>query len=271
MAGTRSSTAEQRLTFICNVCGAEVRSLALQDLDREGGACPKCGAVVRLRALAYLVGRALFQKAAPVPQWPKRPKLRGIGVSDWPKFEKIYASKFSYTNTQFDREIFAENLFLDVTDPGLEFVGTCDVVSCSEVLEHVEPPVQDAFDGLYSMLRPGGSLILTVPYIFGRTIEHFPELHDWKLVPNGDKRKLVNITSDGRRQEFTELCFHGGGSSVLEMRVFGLDDLERHLRDAGFMGVRIMDENPLEFGIYWPQPWSRPIVARKPDDSENYP
>jgi len=253
------------------VCGAEVRSLALQDLDREGGACPKCGAVVRLRALAYLVGRALFQKAAPVPQWPKRPKLRGIGVSDWPKFERIYASKFSYTNTQFDREIYTENLFLDVTDPGLEFAGTCDVVSCSEVLEHVEPPVQDAFDGLYSMLKPGGSLILTVPFIFGRTIEHFPELHDWKLVPNGDQRKLVNITSDGRRQEFSELCFHGGGSSVLEMRVFGLDDLQRHLRDAGFMSVRIMDENPLEFGIYWPQPWSRPIVARKPGDSENSP
>ena len=252
------------LVFTCNICGRQIDSFTLNDLERETGACPHCKAHVRLRALAYLVGKALFDQALPVHQWPMRPELRGLGVSDWPDFAKIYSPKFSYVNTQFDRELFVSGTFLDVTKPGREFIGAFEVISCSEVLEHVEPPVQPAFDGLYSMLKPGGSLVFTVPYGFRKTIEHFPELHEWKLVPFGAKRKLINVTIDGRRQEFNDLCFHGGGESVLEMRLFGLDDLKNRLRKAGFVNICVMDENVLEFGIYWPQPWSRPITAKRP-------
>ena len=270
MAKYDKKTRKAPVGFFCNVCGTR-NAVVLASLRRETGPCTKCGAIVRLRAIAYLVSNALFGKALPIPQWPDRPDLRGIGVSDWPAFEKIYNPKISYTNTQFDREIFDRQKFLDITKPPPELLGTCDVVSCSEVLEHVVPPVSLAFDGLFSILKPGGTLIFTVPFQFGETIEHFPDLYDWKLVEHNGGRKLVNVTRDNKRQEFTELCFHGGGSSVLEMRLFGLDGLTSELEKAGFTEISVMSENHMEFGIYWPEPWSRPIVAKRPRDTATTP
>lgn len=250
------------INFTCNVCGNKVSTFRQADLTRETGPCPQCGAIVRLRALAYLVGKALFETDLPVTKWPKRPDLRGVGVSDWPAFANIYSPKFSYVNTQFDRARYTEQPFLDITNPGSEFIGSCDVVSCSEVLEHVEPPIQRAFDGLFAMLKPGGTLVFTVPFVFGKTIEHFPELHDWTLAERNGKRTVFNATVDGRLQEFSPLVFHGGGSSVLEMRVFGRDDLLDNLRTAGFRDIHVR-RDVLKYGIRNGVAWSRPITAKR--------
>ena len=46
--------------------------------------------------------------------------------------------------------------------------------------------------------------------------------------------------------------------------MFSRDGLMRDLANAGFFGARIADEPCLAFGIHWPEPWSVPIVAKKP-------
>jgi hypothetical protein len=50
---------------------------------------------------------------------------------------------------------------------------------------------------------------------------------------------------------------------VLEMRVFGLGDLQEHLAKAGFIDIEVMQSDVLQYGIRL-EPWSRPIVARRP-------
>ena len=93
------------------------------------------------------------------------------------------------------------------------------------------------------------------------TREHFPELCDWSLAEEDGRWTLTNRTRDGRAQRFTDLVFHGGPGSTLEMRVFSRAALEREFQAAGFARVRIADEPYLPFGIHWPEPWSVPMVA----------
>jgi hypothetical protein len=94
-------------------------------------------------------------------------------------------------------------------------------------------------------------MILTVPYVEGETKEHFPELHQFSLKKEERGWVLTNQTSDGRSQEFSELTFHGGPGSVLEMRLFGRHALLRCIMDAGFSDVhQYADEYP-EDGILW--------------------
>jgi hypothetical protein len=55
--------------------------------------------------------------------------------------------------------------------------------------------------------------------------------------------------------------FHGGIGATLEMRQFSLASLEREFAAAGFSRMRVADEVFLPHGIYWPEPWSVPMVA----------
>ncbi len=46
------------------------------------------------------------------------------------------------------------------------------------------------------------------------------------------------------------------------MRVFCRDDLMTHLSRAG-LNATVVDEPFPAFGIFWPVPWSLPLLARK--------
>ncbi len=140
--------------------------------------------------------------------------------------------------------------------------GYFDFVLSSEVFEHVPPPVSRAFAGARALLKPGGVLVLTVPYGFqGETIEHFPELHDYVIEGEGERRVLKNVTADGRRQEFEDLIFHGGCGETLEMRYFAFMSLMDELLAAGFDDVRLHGP-ALAHGVLWPRHTSFPITAR---------
>lgn len=140
-----------------------------------------------------------------------RPEIVAYGVSDWPMFAAHLSPKISYINTQFDRSLFVEQPVLDITNPPPDWANTADLVICSEVLEHVAPPVHQAFVGLAALLKSGGSLVFSVPYSFEETVEHFPDLYDWTIEEKSGTRALLNTTRDGRSQRFDDLCFHGGG------------------------------------------------------------
>lgn len=251
------------VSFTCNICGHYPNLVTMDQLSRETGGCAQCGSVVRLRSLIALLSLQLHGEVIPVPEWPHQPNVVGYGVSDWPVYSKYLSDKVDYRNTQFDDDLVKDRAFLDITAPPSDLLGTADFVICSEVLEHVEPPVHRAFHGLFRLLKPGGVLIFSVPYWFNQTLEHFPDLYQWKIENINGERVLVNKTRAGDEQQFTNLRFHGGGSAVLEMRIFGFEDMQRALCAVGFDAINVA-EDCLPYGIHFPEAWSLPMLARKP-------
>ena len=248
------------MDFICNICGNETTGCPVDNIDREIPSCLQCGSSVRFRSIVHLTSIALFGHSITLPQFSADPGIVGIGLSDWPGYAAPLAEKFDYTNT-----FFHQPPFLDIAEPAGDRAGTCDFVISTDVFEHVAPPVSRAFTGAFDLLKPGGHLILTVPFTNNpTTIEHFPDLHDYRTVQFGDDYVLVNRTKNGRYVLHENLVFHGGPGTTLEMRIFSGADLQRHLADAGFVDIRVSGEDVPQWGILHKQPWSLPILARKP-------
>jgi len=244
--------------FECNICGSR-NKVDRAVLDRERRSCAKCHSSVRTRSIIHLLSMELYGESLKIDDFPESRSISGISLSDWPGYVRKLEKKFSYVNT-----FYHKMPRLDICNP--EGYGPADFLISSEVFEHVAPPVSRAFAGAYETLKEGGVLILTTPFMNKRetTIEHFPELFEYEIVERAPQHyELVNTTSDGRRQVFRDLKFHGGVGQMLEMRVFSRNDLLSHLRSAGFSKVDVRDEDFPRFGIVWQHPWSTPIVARK--------
>jgi SAM-dependent methyltransferase len=247
--------------FRCNVCGA-MSSARRDEIDREIPGCP-CGSTLRWRSVIHVLSLGLFGKSLAIDDFPTDHARRGIGMSDWDGYALRLPAKLDYVNTFLERDPR-----LDITEFNPKLESQLDFIISSDVFEHVPPPVERAFENSRRMLRPGGVLVLTVPYsLEPHTREHFPELFEYRVEVRDGGRVLLNTTRDGRQQEFDDLVFHGdtacaGGS--LEMRVFSRADLLAQLERAGFRDITTHDEPELAFGIEWHVDWSLPISARAP-------
>jgi len=247
------------VTFLCNVCGQR-STVEREQLGRETPSCPRCQSTVRMRGIVHVLSTVLFGRSLPLALFPHRPHLRGLGMSDWVGYAHGLAAKLDYLNTYYHREPR-----FDVTAPPPAAAASFDFLVSSDVFEHVAPPIDRAFANARDLLRPGGHLVFTVPYVLtGETVEHFPELHEYELLDFRGTRILVNRTRAGRLQVFENLCFHGGEGDTLEMRQFARATLVRQLAAAGFTDIRFWGESYLAYGIYWPSPLSLPITARRP-------
>ncbi len=244
------------VSFRCNLCGT-ANGVAQRALDRERPSCRSCGSNVRFRAVGRLVVRELTGRDCALPDLPRSKQWRGIGLSDANAYAAPFADRFDYLNTFFHIEPR-----LDIANADVARYGGCDFLVASDVFEHVTPPVGRAFANARALLRDGGKFIFTVPFTLDDdTVEHFPELHDWSIVQEDGRFRLVNRTADGRSVVHENLVFHGGPGATLEMRLFSQAALLREFERAGFARVRIADEACLPFGIHWPEPWSVPMVA----------
>ena len=239
----------------------------MSELDRERPSCRKCGSTPRFRSIVSLLSRELFGKSMAIPDFPRKLDIAGVGFSDWNVLGDALATKLFYQNTFFHQEPR-----LDITQIDASVQGRFHFVISSEVFEHVLAPVSRAFTNVHRMLRPDGVLILTVPYRpgAGETLEHYPRLHKYQAVKSRGKIVIENTTANGDREIFENPVFHGGPGEALEMRVFGEEALMRELSRAGFSDVEIMKDSDFEFGVYWKEPWSRPIVARKKPHSPGW-
>jgi SAM-dependent methyltransferase len=214
---------------------------------------------VRSRAIVHLLSIELFGRSLALPDFAVRRDLRGWGMSD-AGYADLLSKKIGYINTYYDREPR-----FDITDPvEAKSEGILDFLVSTEVFEHVAPPVSRAFENARRLLKPTGVMIFTVPFsLEPATREHFPELNQYEIIEKSDGVfVLKNITVDGREQIFEDLIFHGGVGTTLEMRVFSQSGLMAELKQAGFTNVKICSEPCWEFGIYWSQPWSLPLILR---------
>ena len=257
------------ITFQCNVCGSKNRRLR-NDFGREDPSCETCHSTVRARAIVHLLSMEIFGESLTLLDFPKSKNISGIGLSDWPGYADFLEERLSYRNFYYHKEPF-----LDISNPNT--TPPVDFLIASEVFQHVRPPVHRAFNGALSILKNGGLVVFTTP--FGAnlkdTIEHFPELDDYKLIKreldgqrllnfDSSEYDLINTTSDGRKQVFRNVRLHEGEGETLEMRVFSMRDLIDHFHKAGFTKVVIRSDDYPKYGIIWLNSNSTPIVAYKP-------
>ncbi len=248
---------QDEVTFRCNICGQPC-SAKRADFGRETPSCRTCGSTVRMRSIVHALSLELFGECLALPDFPQRPDLRGAGMSDWEGYARPLAEKLDYRNTFLHQEPF-----LDILAPRDDELGTLDFLISTDVYEHVTPPVGMAFENARRLLKPGGVFLFSVPYnLEGATLEHYPDLHDFRIEEAGGEFVLHNTTRAGERQSFRDLIFHGGPGSTLELRVFSLPDLLAHFRAAGFASPVIHAEAHGRCGMLHDCGWSLTMSAR---------
>lgn len=251
-----------RISFCCNICGNMNADVLIELVsNREAVSCETCHSSLRMRSIMSALSSELFGESIQLPSFPVSKNIRGLGLSDWEGYAKLLENTFSYINTFYHQEPR-----LDIANIPDNEIGKYDFVISSDVMEHV--PFRDigkAFTNMARLLKPGGFLLLTVPYKpDGDTDEYYPDLYDFKFITTREKTFLYNRTTDGMEQIFDNLVFHEGGGLTLEMRMFSESGLLKVLAENGFDGrIKIYSENNEKHGILWPISWAVPIVARK--------
>lgn len=241
--------APQVIEYRCNLCGCKNR-LDSSQFHRELAACKKCGALARFRGIIHALANFLGESEdAILRDWPIHKRIFGIGMSDWNGYARLLRRKFSYENTFYDRKPK-----LDILNLPEKNLGKYDFVISTDVFEHILPPLQQGFDNLFRLLKPGGCLIFSVPYTrTAQTVEHYPGLLDYEILNFRGTRILVNRDDGGRLQVYDNLVFHGGKGATLEMRIFCETDILNRLAQSGFEDIKVYDQPNLSIGYYWPE------------------
>jgi hypothetical protein len=255
-ASTLSTTGY--LIYRCNICGQACET-SMTELGREDLSCLRCGSSVRMRSIIHILSMELYGESLVLLDFPVKPGIRGMGLSDWDGYAVVLGAKLGYQNTYYHQEPKLDIAAIESTQE-----GTVDFLISADVFEHVAPPVDICFRNAYRLLKPNGFMIFSVPYVKeGDSLEHFVDLHDYRIIQRDKKYILSNITTDGDEQVFENLQFHGGDGTTLVMRVFSESSLRAEFAKAGFRSVEICKSPMFEYGIYWDSDESLPMVARK--------
>jgi SAM-dependent methyltransferase len=172
----------------------------------------------------------------------ENPKV--LGLSDAQTLEEFMLDQswMTYLNTFIDTEPT-----LDVSNPDAKFANSCDVLISSDVFEHVMHPLSNSILGAKKILKPGGWLILTMPWTkFGNSVEHYPWMRSYDLDEMGD---VFGISISGERIKIDNPIFHGGSGQTLEIRFMSLYSLIDLLHLCGFEQISVLDQDDLENGI----------------------
>ncbi len=218
------------MTGRCNICGWSDRFLRLER-GREGTVCRNCGSSSRNRAVAWVLGRVLDEDQA-VFRWKYRTSAPMLESSARGALAMYFRKKFDYYGTEYDpKKIAAGNQPREYADfQKLHYAdNTFDFVVASDVFEHIRRDA-DAMREVQRVLKPGGHLILTVPYDHERA------------------QTLQRVDTSGPKDvHLLPPQYHGGGGHTLAYREYGRD-LMNLMRAASFSVERVEVERP-DFGI----------------------
>jgi hypothetical protein len=248
--------------FTCNITG-DGFDLEEDEKKREGGL--RFGYNIRQRAILYCLIKQLYGESKILEDLDTNTSIKGIGLMDG-DWANMLDYKFDFTSTYSHKKPL-----LNINDTeDVEKYKDYDFVLCSDVLQHLSPypDIQISFNNIYSMLKSGGFLILSVPFVYDDYTEKYPSLYDYKLEINtGGKTRLLNTTKDNENEVFENLVFYGEPDlKNLEMRMFSYDSLKKFLKNAGFINVTFNkpDRRMRKHGIFWDNMCSLVITAFKP-------
>jgi SAM-dependent methyltransferase len=193
------------MKFTCNICGHSGNELLPGHYENpELSSCTTCGSNVRFRWLTDRLGRELFGQRMMLHDFPVDRSIRGVGCTDPASIAAPLAERFTYLNTFFEIDPR-----LDIRT-GTSPLGPLDFLIASEVFEHVEPPVAEAFRNAAQMLKPGGALLMTTPWVWGGDEKQvLPELHDWMLDYSDGDCSILNRARDGQTNRFRDISASG--------------------------------------------------------------
>lgn len=244
--------------FTCNICGGEGRFNPVGDW-REAASCIHCRSSVRMRSIIHCFTTEVLKENVALNQVQSK-NISGVGLSDWEGYASHLREKFNYQNSYFHQEPR-----LDICRPTEKWINSCDFLISTDVFEHVLPPSKTAFEGSYSILKPGGVIVMTAPYGDNKeTLEHYPDVVDFATVKLGDNYIVVIQSDKGTYYLDEKPVFHGGPGTTLEMRIFSHSDIVAQLEAAGFIDIKLHNTAVPEWGIFPPHHFGLPITARKP-------
>ena len=141
----------------------------------------------------------------------------GSGYSPWPALLRNCRCTVTAIDSMKDYwggPIFNRHFYIikdDITRSKLS--GTFDLITCISTLEHI-PNHQDAMRGMFSLLKPGGYLVLTIPYNESRYVENVYQLPGVSEVEG--RHGICQIFS---RQE-VNLWLKGNRGKIIEQQYF---------------------------------------------------
>ena len=206
---------------------------------RESLACINCGSNARQRAAATAMLRELAstprpriyltEQASPlfIALYRRFPGLAGS------EFQPSLAKRLKLSAWLWRQRVWTWVRHRDAT--ALDFAdASMDAILCLDVLEHV-PDFRAALREFARVLKPGGALLLTVPWYW----------------TNAESREIARMRSDGGidfLQQPPE--YHGDplGGGVLCFHHFGWDLLDA-MREAGFAEAEALRVSDPEHGL----------------------
>ncbi len=158
------------------------------------------------------------------------------GFSSWCRnnfqHSKLQMSEYVDQNSSLVGQPFHQQDICALTYSSSSF----DLVVCNEVLEHVYD-LEAALSELVRILRPGGKLLVTVPFAFGQ----MATIHKAKWNPELQQPELLcdpDIHGDPLRPDEGSLVYRIPGWEILEQ-----------LKDAGFQASAFHLISSWKFGI----------------------
>jgi hypothetical protein len=219
----------------CIACGAphRGREIALS----EQGHCARCSATWRDRAVLAGVLQGVGLTGTTIPEMPSDWSRPIIGIADSTVVAAALSSRFIYTNTSL-----ARFPILDLLDPPPQSLGQAQIVTCSDVLEHVHGPVEQAAAALLSLLAPGGFAVVSVPFPADRQGERYPGLKSWRAWPEPGATGVEWVDAAGHKAHDDDPEFHPSPEPCLVLRGFTPRTFDQLLIGAGFYPVVPVDE-----------------------------
>lgn len=211
----------------CILCST--RNYRRADLHRESMLCRKCRSTWRARAIGLAVQQGLGYEIQPYKTILSDWSRVGLGISDDVNVSVALHSKFFYSNSFYDTFPF-----LDIRDIPERAKNCFEFVTCSDVLEHIDKGISEAFQGLRSLVSSGGFVVVSVP-ITGEKghSEFYMDLDRFEIEPDG----VHWVNSNGARFIDHSPEFHGGRGQNLAFRQFSAASLNNSLNSAGFSHV----------------------------------